>query len=282
MKHHSESPARILCTAAALLLWISVGRAGAEQPLEHGAVACDTCHMRSTDTGSTRDMELAVSDRCVNCHGFEQRADGLAAAFHSRGRRDCASCHSFHDPDELKVGETRFAHTFGDAAVGRHCVACHGGGKSLADLSEGHLAAKVLYHGGREGIAGLTPSEACLLCHSRHDADVTVLAAAPEPPRFAEHTSHPYGSLVSPGRVTGGYRIRRSIDPRIPLFDGAMECQSCHDIAAKNYDLLVRFDNKYDLCLGCHQRRGDPEAVMAAADPGPRAEPLERTFGLSD
>ena len=95
--------------------------------------------------------------------------------------------------------------------------------------------------------------------------------SAGDAPRFHEHASHPYGMTLMLGRETGGYRIRNRIDSRIPLFDGVVECQSCHQIAEETDDLVIRFETKYDLCLGCHERVTVPP-VLASGNEAPAEE----------
>jgi predicted CXXCH cytochrome family protein len=46
--------------------------------------------------------------------------------------------------------------------------------------------------------------------------------------------------------------MRAVLDPRIPLFDGNMECQSCHSLTATAKDLLRAWGSPKEMCLGCH------------------------------
>jgi predicted CXXCH cytochrome family protein len=139
-------------------------------------------------------------------------------------------------------------------------------------VTDGHRdAAAAVYHVDSARLAGLTPSESCLGCHSRRDGDPGLPASAAYAPRFHEEATHPYGEAMPLGHETGGYSIRRKVDPRIVLFDGRIECQTCHNMADDVDDLLVRFEETYGLCLGCHQRHpsaGGP-SLAASAETAP-------------
>ena len=198
-------------------------------------------------------------------------ATALAAIFHGAEGRSCTDCHSFHDPQELKAVDVTFRHDFGSTIGANHCVSCHRPGVRLETLSQGHRAAAALYHEHESEFASLTPSQGCLLCHSRSGGDPAALRYAAEaPPRFEEHASHPYGEVLARGRDTGGFSVRRDPDPRILLFDDRIECQTCHDLASGAQDALVRFDERDGLCYGCHRRDGaEPsrDRRLAAAAP---------------
>jgi predicted CXXCH cytochrome family protein len=230
----------------------------------HETLACDSCHMRTAESGKTLAVE---NNRCLRCHDTTSPSSSATNTFHASENESCTTCHSFHRTEELKAGDTIIAYKYGDQSIGRHCVSCHAEGKRASDLnnqlSEGHRAAARIYHENGPYIAGLTPSEGCLLCHSKHGADALALKVVNSPPRFNEHASHPYGARVAPGMNSGGFRIRSSIDPRLALFEGRMECQTCHDVTDNTADLLVRFDQPTDMCLGCHQRTGSDLPALA-------------------
>ena len=283
MRYQESTSARILFsvwTTVALLAAGGGAFASSSGPRDgHEAPACDACHLRTATEDRGAGL-LVPNERCIGCHDQRAATGGAASAFHGSSRRACVDCHSFHRPEELKAGDTTFAHVFGESGAGKHCVACHAGSGGPRGLGEAHRDAAAVYHGNGAYLAGLTPSEGCLLCHSRDGADAVALRATSEPPRFREHSSHPYGAEVLPGRSTGGFRIRRDPDARLTLFDGRMECQTCHDITDDAPDLLVRYAEPYDLCLGCHQRTvGGPSMVAGST---PAAPSGERPTGLSE
>ena len=248
MKHHARHPhgARPLGALLLTLLWLGTAFAGANPP-GHASLDCASCHL-----GSARAVDdLGLADRsCARCHD----PGPAPAGFHAGGPDRCTGCHSFHEPENLKAGGTPFAHAVGNDQVTRHCAACHAGANGPSGLTDGHRAATALYHGQPELLAQLTPSEACLLCHSRDDADPRLLALVDSPPRFHAHASHPNGAPVAAGGNGGGFDIRHQVDARLPLIDGRMECATCHDLTDDLPDRLVRFDTPMAMCLGCHER----------------------------
>lgn len=227
------------------LICLLAAAAGAD-PAGHGGLDCAACHQGSEVVRDT------AARACLECHDPQP----AAVSFHAAARGRCTDCHSFHAPERLVAGGDAFAHDLGNRDVTRHCAACHDGAGGTDGLSEGHRAATALYHGEPELLAQLTPSEACLLCHSRDDADPLLLALVDSPPRFHAHASHPYGAPVAAAWNDGGFRIRDEVDPRLPLYDGRMECATCHDLTDDLPDRLVRFDTPMQMCLGCHERNG--------------------------
>jgi predicted CXXCH cytochrome family protein len=47
-------------------------------------------------------------------------------------------------------------------------------------------------------------------------------------------------------------RPRASLDPRLRLFDGAVECATCHSPYAGDGHLLTMPNQRSELCLSCH------------------------------
>lgn len=161
---------------------------------------------------------------------------------------DCLRCHSFHAPTTIAL--VAQVADLANPRVGDHCGACHDHAdpERLGRLTEGHVAAAALYHWMGPELASLTTSEACLICHDRDGNLPTSLPVfLPVTPRFETHASHPFGI-----RMSGGDFFRPVIDPRIPLFDGNIECLTCHDLGAQNEDLVIAFETKYEMCRGCH------------------------------
>ena len=65
--------------------------------------------------------------------------------------------------------------------------------------------------------------------------------------------------------------IRRELDPRIRLFDGDMECQTCHQLATRTRYALAAVESPKALCLGCHEfKRGatpmGDRSLLASSD----------------
>ncbi len=240
---------------------VLVASGPAAAALSHEQVACDRCHGGGEAAVGAQSVGDGV---CRACHPAAARGDAALSAFHAEVGRDCLDCHVFHAPQEIRAGALVFRFTHGDAAARSLCRSCHAPGGDLAALSDGHRAAAAVYHADSSRLAGLTPSQSCLLCHGDAGGDAAALRLVDAAPRFAEHASHPYGVAARSGG-SGGFPVKPRIDARLELFDGRIECQTCHSLSAGTADLLVAFDGTDGLCLGCHGRAGSTRSAVAAA-----------------
>ena len=229
----------------------------AQEYSTHQAADCRQCHQRA---GTQATGARAVDDsRCRSCHNRQLTRRDDPLGFHaSTGTRSCLSCHSFHEPGT--VNTTRGTITLDSLADLNldHCISCHDGTPSLENLNRAHQAAASLYHEQAASLKDMSPSQACLNCHSNTSATTWQAAAGGDVLAFSEHATHPFGVTVSPGRGSYAHRIRKEIDARIPLFGGKIQCQTCHKLTSRQEDLIVAFPSTKDLCLGCHQFRDQP------------------------
>jgi predicted CXXCH cytochrome family protein len=134
-----------------------------------------------------------------------------------------------------------------------HCAACHAPGSDLARLSPAHRQAAALYHRDAALLDGTSPSQGCLNCHAAGSGSPWVREVSDRNLTFNPHATHPLGVDVVPGSGQDERRLRAVLDPKLRLFDGRLECQTCHNLTAATEDLLVPFPQPYDLCLGCHK-----------------------------
>lgn len=243
------------------------GQTPASAPDGHREAACSLCHGGSGGFGA---VAGGSADRsCLTCHDLQAQGAASVATFHAGTGRDCTSCHSFHDPTVLKSSQVIIAPGTPDLDSG-HCRGCHGPDGDLARISEAHRAAAALYHGAGRGLERTSPSESCLNCHAADSASPWRQATASRL-TFSTHASHPYGVAVIPGQGNAVDHISWSPDPRLPLFSGRMECQSCHLLTSGTAYDLIPYRNPYDLCLGCHEHEAGPGRgtgdLLAARDP---------------
>jgi len=233
-------------------------------PTAHREAECATCHQGGA---SIQHRTESVAKLCADCHAPSAFATAKAS-FHGRSSGRCLACHSFHEPSlvTLAVGAGNQLPTAGVAA--NHCQSCHDPRGDLASLSPAHRTAADLYHAAAGKLQDTNPSQACLNCHSNRSNSAWQGKAAGAVLAFNEHASHPYGVQVVPGAGNSSNWIAWEIDERLPLFDGRMECQTCHLLTAGNDDLMIPFETKYDLCKGCHRQYGDEEAATIVADLG--------------
>jgi predicted CXXCH cytochrome family protein len=249
------------------ILCVLAGSHPASAGPSHDQVACDRCHAGSQASPASG----GVGDTaCRGCHADALRSDAGLLAFHVRPDRGCLDCHAFHAPEEIRAGAAVFRFAHGDAAVRGLCRSCHAPGGDLAALGDDHRAAAAVFHVDSSRLAGLTPSQSCLLCHGDASGDARAQLVASVAPRFAEHASHPYGVAVRPG-FGGGFPVRQRIDGRLELFEGRIECQTCHSLVGGTDDLLVVLDGPDGLCLGCHGRAGTPRSAVAATPVQPES-----------
>lgn len=268
---------------AALLLSIALPAAAAAPADDHdphAGIACSKCHLGNAARAlavATEGAPDPLSATCRECHSRQARrasAGATALGFHDDPRSDCAGCHAFHERGRLKtsVGDVRTGDGGLAQATAGHCAGCHRKGAVLANLSPAHRTAAALYHRDAKRLAGTSPSQACLNCHATDSESPWKLATGQERLTFNEHATHPLGVAVSAGSGRDERSLREVLDPRLPLFDGRIECQTCHSLTAATDDLLVPFEASYDLCLGCHKLRNPkpsepPRALMATMLP---------------
>lgn len=262
------SNTRQLCIVTLGLLVTSVVSTASGAPDEaqdyhpHAQASCSTCHGRRASSSAEEGAAQAAAemDVCATCHDQHSPVETSLGAWGPDGwpateqpaddhGSSCTRCHSFHDPTAITFGDRRIE--IADAKVGTHCQSCHSHSdtRTLARLTEGHVAAAALYHWLGPELGDYTLSDACLICHDRnHTLPTNLPVFLPVTPRFETHASHPYGIRMD----SGGDFFRPVIDSRIPLFDDKIECLTCHDLSAETEDLVIRFETKYEMCRGCH------------------------------
>ena len=266
MQHRTAprpSPAhRTLLICLLILAMVMAASASSHGPRAHTDAACNGCHgaARAAFTApSVGATAPAVGDRdrqCRRCHGADaHRTNSFGAHATSRGNA-CTGCHRFHEPGVIATAAGDVDLAAFRAGADAHCRSCHAPGRSLQALEGGHREAARLYHAAGADLGDVSPSAACLRCHDRESSS-DWRASGGGGPSFDDHRSHPVGVAVTPGSGDAAVSIRWSPDPRLALFDGKLECQTCHQLAAPTRHLLVAFDTPKGLCLGCHEfKRG--------------------------
>jgi len=216
----------------------------------HEKADCSGCHTFVASTGSENFEPVNRSERCAGCHADVSGSSSLG--FHGDGR-ECLECHSYHETGNILASDRQFHFDFNSDRLKQQCQACHAERSRPINLSAGHRAAVSVYHSDSYQLSGLSSSQACLLCHSRTSKLAATDGSSVSPPRFSEHASHPVGLTVVPGSGRGQNKIRASVDSRIPLFSGRIECQSCHDLTSRTSFQLRELGSYSQLCRGCHE-----------------------------
>jgi predicted CXXCH cytochrome family protein len=255
----SQTRTRIELAVIMLLLLAAAAsvrrsQAGDELSNAHAQSDCMLCHPVVADIAGDNTIAVNPAHQCKGCHpkvGLE--VDPLLT-FHKQPDRNCLDCHSFHHPDEVTAGGRTFVIKTDSPAQQALCSSCHGQNENTSSLSPGHLIAAKLIHSDYKILAGLTPSQACLLCHSEA-ANVANIEGLDlnTVPRFNSHSSHPLGVTVTPEHGTGSHKIRRQIASELRLYNSRIECQTCHSLSAQSPFKLATGDDRTALCIGCHQ-----------------------------
>ncbi len=259
MRYFINTKLRIFCLGTLLTICHSLGWAG-NSPSGHDTALCGSCHQSGNGFAGAADR--LMTRECLVCHA---RPATVSSRYHDTTRGQCVECHSFHEPGMISttVGSIDLTQAGGQDQA--HCRSCHDPRGNLGALSQAHREAAMLYHREADQLQAVSPSDACLRCHSNQSGSSWQTAGAGRILTFNTHASHPYGIKVTPGQGNASNWIATQIDERIPLFDGVMECQSCHLLAVTEKGLLIPFETKYDLCRGCHKHYGDevPDAQSA-------------------
>lgn len=188
-------------------------------PLTYGKVTCTTCHQ---DTASAH----AAS---------RQNRDGFLRAGMLPGAASCAQCHS---PD------SRTAADIHALALG----VAHPQWNRRLDLSSMPTTAMSLSQllAGTSTTSHLNTSAKltfdCRGCHDGSMAQDLGPSHVVDVPYRRQRTGRGISQLVPAAQL----------DSRIRLFDGKMQCNSCHSAYAGNEKLLVMSNIQGQLCRSCH------------------------------
>ncbi len=231
----------------------------------HEQAQCSQCHSFDRDPGGSGYAAMNVDAACISCHAMGSGSTVDRLGFHGQAGRRCTECHVFHEPTQMvtRVGKGLLPTTFSDSEG--HCAACHSMDGDLSQISMGHREAAQLYHSGELNLELLSPSDACLACHSSSSNALPSDLIPMDTPRFTEHASHSYGVAMLPGGEDPVLRIRNVLDPRIRLYDQQIECATCHRLTSQDEDLLVVFEQRYGLCQGCHEHGTDSSSMEMLA-----------------
>jgi predicted CXXCH cytochrome family protein len=228
---------------------------------------CKSCHGLTTPKMATAHnvVPLSGGDTCSSCHDphSTQRAasrlvypvrhepfkDGDCSACHAGDGRavatstTCAECH------EQKHGfaQAHDAGRAGEAArsVGA-CLDCHSPHAAFGEL-----------------LVRPTQSQTCLQCHDRRDFTRKTVHAALEEGCTACHDVHDREGLALPGAAVNDkcaechdaaktHAHVTGPPAKDPRTGEALSCVSCHEPHSSNFEHMMSFDEKRDLCVQCH------------------------------
>lgn len=220
----------------------------------HADISCATCHVLVAQNGTEPVEVQDLGVACRPCHDVTPGDTGSPNFFHRDADGQCVRCHSFHEAGTFTAMGRRHPVGVSEGSAWDHCRVCHRGGGSAVRVSDGHrAAADLLYHARHRELGTMSLSEGCMVCHSATSSSGPRLPQGLVSPRFNGHAGHRFGVKLVLGRRMGNGRIRDKVDERIALFEGRIECQTCHDITQSTTDYLMPFDPPYAMCETCHE-----------------------------
>ena len=193
----------------------------------------------------SKDTFAAVVFLCLSAFTM---AFASAGAFVHHSSQSCLSCHTFTGFSTSTFESSQLASAEMSSA---NCRVCHASGEVKSELSPAHKIARDLYHANAENISQQSSSDVCMNCHGSSTKSSWKAETSGQLPLHSA-ASHAYGVIVKPGMQVYGASLRQSLDYKLPLFNGKMECATCHLLTAGTDDLLISYENPYDLCFGCH------------------------------
>jgi DmsE family decaheme c-type cytochrome len=231
----------VLVAGAVFLLAVAINAA----PGGAGSVGAAT--QGPAQPPQTSPAQYVGNDTCLACHSdMEKGVTGTAHgnAAHPRSPAAAQGCESCHGPGEKHVEDptvetsirkfTRMAPREANDA----CLSCH--------TKSSHALWK--------GSAHDTRNLSCTTCHSVHE---------PQSVR-AQLRTETEVALCATCHKTQGQRIRRV--SHMPVFEGKMECSSCHNPHGSTNVRQLRVGNWInESCVSCHTEKRGPFLFEHAA-----------------
>lgn len=235
------------------------GSASLESAHPHDGIECQNCHsFGSKVVGGS--LSQPSSQSCLSCHS---PADNGNSPFHStRVVGECASCHSFHEPELIIAAKDTMSMDFAVKAQAL-CLDCHKPGGLLPEVSAGHQQAAKLIHSQRTVAMAEAPSQFCLTCHGAEQTATLGNEISKSAPRFHVSASHVFGQTIVSGvsRPGSAFRIQNDVPTHLSILDGKIECQTCHSMISENSYLLSQTIED-GLCGSCHIRNGSDISTL--------------------
>jgi len=226
----------------------------------HKAVDCASCHPLIASIDNDNIPFVLIDKECRSCHESNNVVkSSFGLGFHSDSERSCRECHSFHNPGNFVAGNKIFQVDEMTENLAAICKSCHNENSKLYNLSDAHRAAANLYHSDTRYLKHLSPSEACMACHSK--SKLTGIKAFTEfeesqfesPPIIFEHSSHPFGVEFDMNSVefrVNSEQLQKLEQLNLP--NGKIECQTCHQISEKSDTIN---GDEMQICQTCHPEK---------------------------
>ena len=217
----------------------------------HREASCNDCHQMVASFDADMPNKDFLGRKCLDCHASRTVSTSiLAEYFHLDKSRACIDCHSFHETDQLTAQGKSFVFDYSETRRFQ-CISCHNKSGNIQSVSKGHRAVLGKFHENTELSKFSSPSTKCLQCHANQSSSKTHEGEVVTAIHINSSASHVVGVPV---RIKGDDGSKAFNQQELSLFEGKMECQTCHRLNAGTKYCLVRFEQDYDLCWSCHSQ----------------------------
>lgn len=230
---------------------------------------CSMCHVNVSGKDAEGQKLIFVDEidkLCSQCHAINERMSHpikirpqkqtpLAAHLDKNGAMTCTTCHDIHKEDKTSDSSELSGLLWGHVKGRAFCSICHGEEtsgekwKHQTAIPYAHPEGKLTERPG--GSLVDTFSVECLSCH---DGTISKEPQVQVKGGMWQHgigMSHPIG--VDYPR-SEDFAYPESLPKEVRLFDGKVGCLSCHEIYAKEKNMLVMNNRGSRLCLSCHKK----------------------------
>lgn len=251
--------------------------------------SCEKCHKTHFSTEAHL-LKTPQKELCKSCHEFnsdKMKASHKGMSLTGNGCSTCHDPHSTAEADSKLILSTLHAPYEGGECSACHdgtgipastisiCLDCHDDGNTFAAVHSGGRSKSeatrtnlcIDCHSPHAGYDLLLKrsgqEETCLQCHDRAEFGKTFVHNAIELGCTACHDVHNsnfgdftgeklnqlcaecHGKAMEHAHPLGG----EYLDPRT---DEPLTCLSCHEAHSSEYDKILTFDQRRDLCIQCH------------------------------
>lgn len=230
---------------------------------------CSMCHI-NVPTESTKRQDLIFVDDvdklCNRCHIINERMSHpikvrpnretpLVMHLDRNGTITCTTCHDVHKEDKTPNGAELTGLLWGHVRGRAFCSLCHSEETSGVNwrhqtaISYAHPYGKLT-----ETAGGSLLDKFSVECLSCHDGTISKGPQVEVKQGVWQHgigMSHPVGVDYP---FSEDFAYPESLPKEVRLFGGKIGCLSCHEIYAKERDMLVMNNRGSRLCLTCHKK----------------------------
>lgn len=229
-------------------------------------ILCKSCHGLTTDKMSAAHPTVPLSgENCTSCHDPHSTARGASSLVHPVRHppyddRECDVC---HEPSGRVTGGVAVCEDCHDNEYDFSRV--HNAGRSIDERGDMVVCLDCHSpHAGQESLLNRrSQPETCLQCHDRKDFTRRTVHAALEDGCTTCHDLHTNNIEDLRSIQVNQLCIdchEESMDHMHPLGSSfkdprtgmALTCVSCHEPHSSDFEYMLTFDRRRDLCIQCH------------------------------